>query len=114
MAPDFLKARRAWIDVLQVLEDDIAISNYSTQQLMFIINGERKTFHDKNKFSQFLSNSLALEKALEGKLQSDEKVNYSQEETRNKNPKTVSQKRKIHTHHHHPHHNRSSKIIDIN
>lgn len=44
---------------------------------------ERKAFHDKTKFKQFLSTISALQKALEVKLQSEE-VNYTQENTNNR------------------------------
>ena len=79
--PDFsmetLKARRSWIDVLQVLR----VHGYQPRllypaKLSVTIDGENKIFNDKARFSQCISTNSALQKILEGKLQPKE-VNYA-------------------------------------
>lgn len=48
------------------------------------VDDERKTFHNKNTFKQFLCTNPTLRKREKRKFQSEEKVNYTQEDTRNK------------------------------
>ena len=79
-----LKARRSWIDVLQVLRVDGCQPRllYSAK-LSIPIDGENKILNDKARFSQYVSTNPALKKALEGKLQLKE-VNYAHKDVGNR------------------------------
>ena len=57
-----------------------------SSKLSITIHEKRKTFHDKNK--HYLCTSIALQKALEGQLQSEE-VNCTKETEEINNPQTV-------------------------
>jgi hypothetical protein len=50
-------------------------------KLSFTIDGETKVFHDKTKFTQYLSTNPSLQKILKGKLQNKE-GNYALEKAR--------------------------------
>jgi hypothetical protein len=54
---------------------------YSTQQISIAIDGETKIFHDRTKFTQYLSTNSALQKMIDGKLQHKE-GNYTLEKAR--------------------------------
>ena len=65
-----MKARGAWIDVLQSLRDHGCKPRLLyPDKLSFTINGENKIFHDKNRFKQYISTNPALQKVVEGKRQ---------------------------------------------
>jgi hypothetical protein len=77
-----MKARRSWTDVIQTLRE------YKCQprlqypaKLSIAIDGETKIFHDKNKFTQYLSTNPALQSIIDGKLQHQE-GNYTLEKAR--------------------------------
>jgi hypothetical protein len=77
-----MKARRSWADVIQTLRE------YKCQprllypaKLSITINGENKIFHDKTKFTQYLSISPALQMMIDGKYQHKER-NYNIDEAR--------------------------------
>ena len=77
ITPDFsmetVKARRSWIDVLQVLRvHGCQPRLLYPAKLSIIIDGENKIFNDKARFSQYISSNPALQKALKGKLQPKE------------------------------------------
>jgi hypothetical protein len=89
-----MKARRSWVDVLQTLRE------YKCQprllhlaKLSITIDGETKVFHDKTKFTQYISINPALRRILEGKHQHKE-GNYTlekkQENNHSTNPKEDS------------------------
>jgi hypothetical protein len=74
-SPETMKARRSWTDVIQMLRKH----KYSAK-LSVTIDGENKVFHDKTKFTQYLSTNPALQRIIKGKLQ--QKVgNYYLERT---------------------------------
>jgi hypothetical protein len=50
-------------------------------KLSITIDGETKLFHDKTKFTQYLSINPALQRIIKGKLQHKE-GNYAQEKAR--------------------------------
>ena len=52
-------------------------------KLEVTIDGENKIFQDKARFKQYLSTNLALQKVLEGKLQTKE-VSYIHKNTGNR------------------------------
>jgi hypothetical protein len=79
-----LKAKKAWTDVLQALRDDRCQLRlqYPSKLSINKMKGKKK-LHKKVKLIQYLSTNPALQKVLEGKIQSKE-ANYTQENTKNK------------------------------
>ena len=68
---------RSWADDIQTLRE------YKSQprllypaKLSIDIDGETKIFHDKNKFTQYLSTNLARQNKIDGTLQHKER-NYT-------------------------------------
>jgi hypothetical protein len=64
-----MKARRSWTDVIQTLREHKCQRRllYPTK-LSNIIDGETKVFHDKSKFTQYLSTNQALQRIIKGTL----------------------------------------------
>jgi hypothetical protein len=55
-SPEIVKARRFWADVIQPLEEHKCQPRLLyTAKLSITIDGETKVFHDKTKFTQYLS-----------------------------------------------------------
>jgi hypothetical protein len=77
-----MKARRSWTDVIQTLRGHKCQPRllYSAK-LSITIDGENKVFHDKTKFTQYLSTNPALQKIIKGKLQHKD-GNYALEKAR--------------------------------
>jgi hypothetical protein len=77
-----MKARRSWADVIQILREHKCQPRllYSAK-LLITIDGEPKIFHDKTKFTQYLSINPALQRITDGKLQY-KKGNYTLEKAR--------------------------------
>jgi hypothetical protein len=77
-----MKPRRSWTDVIQTLRE-----HKCQPRLLYLakfsitMDGETKVFHDKTKFTQYLSMNLALQRILKGKLQYKE-GNYTLEKAR--------------------------------
>jgi hypothetical protein len=77
-----MKARRSWADVIQTLR-----KRKSQLRLLYpakfsiTIDGEMKIFHDKNKFTQYLSTNSVLQRIIDGKHQHKEE-NYTLEKER--------------------------------
>jgi hypothetical protein len=76
-----MKSRSCWVDIIQTLRE------YKCQprllypaKVTIIIDGETKVFHNKNKFTQYLSTNPALQR-IDGKLQPKE-GNYILEKAR--------------------------------
>ena len=82
ITPDFsteiMKARRSWADVIQTLREHKC---QPRQLLSITIDGETKIFHDKTKFTQYLSINPALQRIIDGKHQHKE-GNYTLEKAR--------------------------------
>ena len=79
-----LKSIRAWTDVLKCLKDHRCQPRLLyPEKLSITIDGKSKIFHVKATFKQYLYTNPALQKVLEGQLQSQE-VNYNHQNTRNK------------------------------
>jgi hypothetical protein len=56
-----MKARRSWTDVIQTLREHKCQSRLLyPAKLSITIDGENKIFHDKTKFTQYLSTNSAL------------------------------------------------------
>ena len=60
-----MKARRAWTDVIQTLRDHIFQPRLLyPAKLSITIDGKTKGFHDKTKFTQYLSMNPALQRII--------------------------------------------------
>jgi hypothetical protein len=85
-----MKARRSWTDVIQTLRGHKCQPRLLyPSKLSITIDGETKVFHDKTKFTQYLSTNPALQRIIKGKHQ-HKKGNYTLGKARNysfKNPK---------------------------
>ena len=81
-SPETMKARRSWADVIQTPREHKWQSRvqYPTK-LSITIDGETKIFHDKNKFTQYLSTNPVLHGIIDGKCQHKE-GNYTVEKAR--------------------------------
>jgi hypothetical protein len=69
-SPETMKARRSWTDVIQTLRKHKCQPRllYSGK-LSITIDGETKVFHDKTKFTHYLSTNPALQKIITEKNQ---------------------------------------------
>jgi hypothetical protein len=78
-----MNARRFWADVIQTLTSHKGQPRLVyPAQLSITIDEETKIFHDKMKFTQYLSRNPALQSIINGKCQ--HKVgNYTLEKARN-------------------------------
>jgi len=73
-SPEIMKARRSWTDVIQTLREHKCQPRLLyTAKLSIDIDGETKIFHDKTKFTQYLSTNPALQRIIDGKLQHKER-----------------------------------------
>ena len=77
ITPDFspvtMKSRRSWADVIQTLRDHKCHPRLLyPAKLSMTIDGENKIFHDKTKFTQYLSTNPALQRIIDGKHQHKE------------------------------------------
>jgi hypothetical protein len=71
---EILKARRAWSEVFQALNEN----NFNPRilyltKLSFKIDGAIKIFHDKQKVKQYMTTKPALQKILQGILDTEDK-----------------------------------------
>jgi hypothetical protein len=67
-SPETMKARRSWADVTQTLRQHNCQSRLLyPAKLSITIDGENKIFHDKTKFTQYLSTNPALQRIIDGK-----------------------------------------------
>jgi hypothetical protein len=74
--------RRSWTDVIQTLrEHKCQLRLLNPAKLATKIDGETKVFHDKAKFTQYLSANPALQGIIDGKQQHKE-GNYTLEKAR--------------------------------
>jgi hypothetical protein len=77
-----MKARRSWTDVIQTLREQKCQPRLLyLAKISIAIDGETKVFHDKTKFTQYLSTNLALKKKIKRKLQHREE-NYAIEKAK--------------------------------
>jgi hypothetical protein len=69
-SPETMKARRSWTDVIQTLREHKCQPRLLyPAKLSITIQGETKVFHDKTKFTQYLSTNAALQNILTEKHQ---------------------------------------------
>ena len=81
-SPETLKARRSWTDVIQTLREHKCQPRLLyPAKLSITVDGETKVFHDKNKFTQYLSMNPALQMIIKGKRRYKDR-NYTQEKPR--------------------------------
>jgi hypothetical protein len=60
-----MKARRSWRDVIQTLREHKCLPRLLYPAKPSIsIDGETKVFHDKTKFTHYLSTNLALQRII--------------------------------------------------
>jgi hypothetical protein len=65
-----MKARRSWTEVIQPLREHKCQPRLLyPAKLSINIDEETKEFHDKTKFTQYLSKNLAFQRIIKGKLQ---------------------------------------------
>jgi hypothetical protein len=88
-----LKARRAWSEVFQALNEN----NFNPRilypvKLSFKIDGAIKVFHDKQKLKGYMSTKPPVEKILQGILHTENGTKQSHERVCN----TKSQEKKRH------------------
>jgi hypothetical protein len=77
ITPDFssetMKTRRSWANVIQTLREHKCQPRLLyPAKLSITIDGETKIFHDKTKFTQYLSTSPTHQRIINGKLQHKE------------------------------------------
>jgi hypothetical protein len=78
-----MKSRRSWTDVIHALREHKCPPRLLyPPKLSITIDGETKVFHDKTKFTQYLSRNPALQKIIMGKHQYKD-GNYALEKARN-------------------------------
>jgi hypothetical protein len=64
-SPETMKARRSWTDVIQKLrEHKCQPKLLYPAKLSITIEGETEVFHDKSKFTQYLSTNPALQRII--------------------------------------------------
>ena len=86
IAPDFspetMKARRSWADLMQTLREHRCQPRLLyPAELSITIDGETKIFHDKTKFTHYLSTNPALQRIIGGQHQYKE-GNFTLEKAR--------------------------------
>jgi hypothetical protein len=75
-----MKGRRSWADVIQILREYKCQSRLLyPAKLSNTIGRKTKIFHDKTKFTQYLSTNPALQRVIDGKHQHKE-GNYTLKE----------------------------------
>jgi hypothetical protein len=69
-SPETMKARRSWKDVIQTLREHKCQPRIlQPAKLSITIDGETKVFHDKTKFTHYLSTNPALQRIITEKNQ---------------------------------------------
>jgi hypothetical protein len=82
LSSETIKARRSQTDVIQTIREHKCQPRllYPTKHSISI-DGETKVFHDKTKFTQYLSRNPALQRIIKGKHQNKD-GNYTLEKAR--------------------------------
>jgi hypothetical protein len=82
-----LKARRAWSEVFQALNENNFNSRILYQaKLTFKTDGARKVFHGKQKLKQYMTTKSPLQKILQGILYIENESKQSHERIGNTKP----------------------------
>jgi hypothetical protein len=83
-----MKARRSWTVVIQTLREHKCQPRLLyPAKLLITVDGETKVFHDKSKFTQYLSTNPVLQRIIKGKHQHKD-GNYTLEKKQESNPST--------------------------
>ena len=78
-----MKARRSWTDVIQTLrEHKCQLRLLDPAALSITSDGETKVFHDKTKFTQYLSMNPALQRIKTEKKKQYKDRNHALEKAR--------------------------------
>jgi hypothetical protein len=81
-SPETMKAKRSWTDVIRTTREQKCQPRLLyPAKLSITIYGETKLFHDKTKFTQYLSMNPALQRITKGKYQHKD-GNYTLENAR--------------------------------
>jgi hypothetical protein len=84
-----MKARRAWIDVIQTLREHKCHPRLLyPDKLSITIDRETKVFHDKTKFTHYLSRNPVLQRIITEKKQNKKKKNKKTIQGWNPHPTT--------------------------
>ena len=79
-SPENMKTSRSWTDAMQTLREQKCQPRLLyPAKLSITIDGETKVFHDKTKFTQYLSTNPTLQKITKGK---HKEGNYAPEKAR--------------------------------
>jgi hypothetical protein len=82
-----LNSRRTWKDIIQTLKESKWQPRLAyPAKPFFLIEGETKTFHNKEKLKEFVTTKPAPQKILKGLLHIEEVTRVRQEETEKINP----------------------------
>jgi hypothetical protein len=77
-----MKGRRSWTDVIKTIREHKGQPRLIYPgKLLITVDGETKVFHDKTKFTQYLSTNPAFQRIIKGKLQQKEGI-YALEKAR--------------------------------
>jgi hypothetical protein len=69
-----MKARKSWADVIQTIREHKCHSGLPYPvKLSITIDGETEIFHDKTKFTQYLSTNPFLQRIIKGKCKHKER-----------------------------------------
>jgi hypothetical protein len=69
-SPETLKARRSWTDVIQTLREHKCQPRLLyPAKLSITIDGKTEVFHDRTKFTQYLSTNIAIQRTIKGNHQ---------------------------------------------
>jgi hypothetical protein len=72
-SPETMIARRSWADVKETLREEKCQPRLLyPEKLSITLDGETKVFHEKSKFTQYLSTNPALQRIINEKLQHKE------------------------------------------
>ena len=81
-SPETMKARRSWTDVIQTLREHKCQPRLLyPAKLSITIDGDTKVFHDKTKFTQYLSMNPAFQRIIDV-IHQYKKGNYTLEKAR--------------------------------
>jgi phospholipase C len=87
-----LKARRAWREVFQALnENNFSPRILYQEKLSFKIDGAIKIFHDKQKFKQYMTTKPPLQKILQEILHIEDENKQNHEKTGSIKPQKKKQ-----------------------
>jgi len=74
-SPETMKARRSWTDVIQIpREHKCQPRLLYPAKLLINMDGETKIFHEKIKFTQYFSTNPALQRIIDGKVQTRRQI----------------------------------------